>query len=62
MGGAENMAKSRSRQEQQASMFGDMDQDEQEQLAIIKASLQYLLIDRGTRFPMGKRSHFVNAK
>jgi len=34
------MAKSRSTPEQQASVFGDMDQDEQEQLAIIKASLQ----------------------
>jgi len=34
------MAKSRSTKEQQASMFGGLDRDEREQLAIIEASLQ----------------------
>ncbi len=34
------MAKSRSMQEDQTAVFSDMDQDEQEQLEIIKASLQ----------------------
>ncbi len=38
--GAEKMAKSKSTQKEQTSIFGDLDQDEQEQLEIIKASLQ----------------------
>jgi len=40
IGGAENMGKSELAKAQQASVFDGLDQDEQEQLSIIKASLQ----------------------